>query len=347
MGISWMRFAGITVSIVLFSIAIWRLRRHSRHRTDVWLLVLSAISLLGLSLFPDLLKVPAQLLALNSIPGGRIITLLILTISVFWALLLSLRAKTAKLSEEMGKLVQTLAIKDFSDADFSVDRLILVLIPVFNERKNIEKVLPEVPFKIFNHQVRTIVIDDGSEDETSISVKRLGHNVIRLPFNQGGGAALKTGYCIAKKVGCDVIVTMDGDGQHDASEMGVLVEPILQDKADVVIGSRVLGKCEPYSLLRSIGVKLFSFFIRHLMGLNITDCSSGYRAFNPEKLYRLQLEQNQYHTAELIIDAAKHGYEIIERPIHIRSRLHDKSKKGGDLKYALSFLRSIIKTWIR
>jgi hypothetical protein len=84
-----------------------------------------------------------------------------------------------------------------------------------------------------------------------------------------------------------------------------------------------------------------------ILGTKITDCSSGYRAFSIAVLQKCYLNQDQYHTSEMIIEASKRGFRIIEKPIHINERLSGESKKGTNWKYALFFFRAILKTWIR
>ena len=208
-------------------------------------------------------------------------------------------------------------------------------------------VLPRIPRKIQHIPVKILLIDDGSSDETYNVTKQNGALVARHPTNRGGGAALKTGYDIIKKVKPLVIVTMDSDGQHSPDEISTLVEPILQDKADFVIGSRVLGSSAKYSRIRSYGIHVFSKLINIIVGTAITDCSSGFRAFNRAVLENCLLIQEQYHTAELIIEASKRGFRIQETPVNITCRLSGKSKKGRDFKYGLFFLRTILKTWLR
>ena len=140
---------------------------------------------------------------------------------------------------------------------------------------------------------------------------------------------------------------MDADGQHNPEEIGTLVGPVVTQEADFVIGSRVLGSSDKYSTIRAYGVQVFSKLINMLVGAKITDCSSGFRAFNRRVLEDCLLIEEQYHTAELIIEASKRGFRIQERPVNIAARLSGRSKKGSDYRYGLSFLLTILKTWLR
>jgi glycosyltransferase involved in cell wall biosynthesis len=191
------------------------------------------------------------------------------------------------------------------------------------------------------------VVDDGSEDDTRNVVQTCGGLVVSNPINRGGGAALRLGYDILKKTGTDICVTMDADGQHRPDDIPGLLAPILNNEADFVIGSRILGKRERDSLLRLSGVYLFGWLISLLLGQKVTDPSSGFRAFKMNRTRHLNLREDQYHTSELIIEAIKKGLRIKEVPVTILKRKYGKSKKGPNMKYALNFSRAIVKAWWR
>ena len=219
---------------------------------------------------------------------------------------------------------------------------VTILLPAFNEEQAIADTIHKI--KELYPDFEVLVIDDGSTDNTMQAAMDAGANVWPHPYNIGNGAAVKTGLRMARG---EWIVMMDADGQHDPEDIEKLVQPILSDEADFVIGSRVLGECADYSRFRMLGVHVFSRLINFIVGTNITDCSSGYRAIRGSVLDECLLLQEQYHTAEVIIEAAKRGFRITERPVTIACRLSGESKKGHDLKYGLFFLRTIIKTWLR
>jgi glycosyltransferase involved in cell wall biosynthesis len=140
---------------------------------------------------------------------------------------------------------------------------------------------------------------------------------------------------------------MDGDGQHLPEEIERLVKPILKNEADIVIGSRVLGQREKDSSIRWIGIRVFNFIINMLTGARITDCTNGFRAFRVSALEKIVLHQEQFHTAELIIDAARKGIRIDEVPVTVLRRHYGESKKGRNIAYGLNFYKTILKTWLR
>jgi glycosyltransferase involved in cell wall biosynthesis len=158
---------------------------------------------------------------------------------------------------------------------------------------------------------------------------------------------LRAGFDLAAEAGADVVVTLDADGQHDPAEMSRLVEPVIDGRADLVIGSRVLGAYEKDSHVRAAGVVVFNWMVSALTLRRITDCSNGFRAIRVPALARLDLRQRQFHTSELLLEAIKKGLRVIEVPVTIRTRAGGVSKKGPTLKYAIGFTRAILGTWLR
>jgi glycosyltransferase involved in cell wall biosynthesis len=286
--------------------------------------------------------------ALEGKQFGRLITLLIFSNFLLWAIILGLRSKNDKKSADIDLLVRHLTKKQFLK-EFQLDEIneIMVIIPALNEAENLAQILPRIPEKVNGRPLGVLVVDDMSMDNTIAVVKKHGQLVAKNLINRGGGAALRAGYDIAIEGGAKIVVTMDGDGQHLPEEIERLVVPILEDRLDIVIGSRALGKREKDSVVRWIGIHIFNFIINFLSGTHITDCSSGFRAFRVDSLQKVLLFQDQFHTAELIIDASKRGLRIGEVPITVLRRLSGESKKGKDLSYGLNFSKTVWKTWLR
>jgi len=326
-----------------------RLRADSDERgSDI---LMMAIGLTGLlvAAFPQLANIPSDLFHMKQTQGGRLITLLILSTLALWFLFMDERAKNEKLRIQFDNLVRTVARESFHPPEGapSLEGGTLILMPAMDEEENLQKVLPRIPRTIAGAPVMTLVIDDGSKDATARAAREGGAMVVSNPFNRGGGAALRLGYDIAAALRPRVLVTMDADGQHQPEELERLVAPIMEDRADIIVGSRVLGSREKDSAVRWAGVHMFNWIINALMGTRITDCSSGFRAFRLEAISGLTLVQEQYHTAELIIVASKAKLRICEEPIHISKRISGQSKKGKNLIYGFRFLRTVVKAWIR
>ncbi|MBW2529362.1 MAG: glycosyltransferase family 2 protein [Deltaproteobacteria bacterium] len=347
--LTFLRWVGIVVGLLALWHVIARLRVHASKRGGLFALLVFGLSLLLIGAFPDLANLPAQLLQLRDVPGGRVTTLLLLSTLIAWPLILRERGKLVSLKLAFEQSIRRQAQQKFEQtyADELAEGAVWILIPVLDEAENLKVLIPKIPRTLLGRPVEVIVISDGSTDDSEAVAVRAGARVLSLPINRGGGAALKTGFELAPAHGAVAVVTMDGDGQHNPSELPPLVEPILEDQADVVIGSRLLGTAESASRMRAVGVHVFNWLINALMSTKISDCSSGFRAIRTSTLARLQLTQEQYHTAELIIDAAKRGFRLLDAPITISRRHSGKSRKGKDLIYGLYFLRTIIKTWLR
>ena len=224
---------------------------------------------------------------------------------------------------------------------------IWVVIPAFNEADNVAAVLDEIPPQICGRQTRALVVVDGATDRTESIVKDLQQAAVSYAINRGGGSALRAGYDLALENGAEVVVTLDADGQHLPDEIPALVQPILDDRADLVIGSRVLGRYESDSRVRASGVVFFNWLCTILTMRRITDCSNGFRAIRADGLRRLHLRQVQFHASEMLLEALKKGLRVIEVPVTVQRRRSGASKKGPTLRYALGFTRVILGTWLR
>jgi glycosyltransferase involved in cell wall biosynthesis len=222
-----------------------------------------------------------------------------------------------------------------------------VVIPAYNEADNLPAVIGQMPYDVAGLPIVPIVVADGCTDATEATAIRLGAAVIRRDLRRGSGAAVRLGYQAALAAGASVVVTLDGDGQHDPKEMELLVEPLLAGRADMVQGSRVLGSFEIESNVRSLGVKLFARLLTTLGRTRITDPSTGYRAMTAEALRRLDLRQDQFYVSEVILDAARKGLEVVEVPITLRRRASGTTKKPTTFRYAWGFSKAIVRTWLR
>lgn len=223
----------------------------------------------------------------------------------------------------------------------------VVVIAAFDEEGAIGAVLDAVPAQACGVGVDTLVIDDGSSDRTTpVSLDHDVH-VATLERNCGHGIALRLGYELAREHGAEYIVTMDGDGEWDPADVPVVLQPLVDDEADFVIGSRVLGRDEADDTVRRAGVRMFALLVRVLTGARVTDTSSAVRALRAEVTARVRQDQVQYQTSELLIGAIAAGYRVTERPVSHRSRLAGESKKGTNVMYGFRYAGVIVRTWWR
>ena len=205
------------------------------------------------------------------------------------------------------------------------DLLISVIIPVYNEENSIKDVIKRIP----NHRnYEIILIDDGSTDKSVLKIKEIERdNIILLQHqkNLGYGAALITGF---KNATGNIIVTLDSDGQHNPEEIEKMIIPILQDKADLVIGSRYLGKCDyKVPIYTRIGEYCVKICMLTLFRQRVGNNQSGYRCFRKEILNGLNdnLFVGMGFTTEFLFECAHNKLKILEIPISLNSREHGTS----------------------
>ncbi|OPX93192.1 MAG: Undecaprenyl-phosphate mannosyltransferase [Syntrophorhabdus sp. PtaB.Bin006] len=199
-------------------------------------------------------------------------------------------------------------------------RKCLVIIPAFNEEGSIEQVVENVR----NHlpQSDIVVINDGSKDRTSEKALSCGAKVLDLPFNLGIGGAMQTGYKYAHMKGYDVAIQVDGDGQHDPKEIEKLVNALEEQNLDMVIGSRFVERSEyRVSKARRIGIVILSRVISMIVGYEVTDPTSGFRAVNRKviELFSSNYPQD-YPEPEAIVFLHRYGLSIGEVPVGMSAR---------------------------
>ena len=212
-------------------------------------------------------------------------------------------------------------------------------IPAYNEEKYIAKVV----LKAMRHVDEVIVVDDGSTDMTAEIAEKLGATVVRHPENRGYGAALATIFNEARRRSADILVILDADDQHDPDEIPKLVEPILRGEADIVIGSRFLGKTEQ-PLWRQIGVKIITWLTKkaHRLPPHITDAQSGYRAYNSKAIQHIQPQDTSMGASiDVLLQAIRQGLRIVELPIIIR--YHRDASTQNPVVHAARIIAHVMK----
>jgi len=220
------------------------------------------------------------------------------------------------------------------------DKSIYVFIPACNEERKIGEVIEGLGELDLNLKIH--VIDDGSVDGTKKSARKAGAIVVGHPVNLGQWAALRTGFAISLMERADVMVSIDADGQHDPRDLQRLVEPILNGEADIIIGSRFLNGDTPnMPKYRYAGIKVFNKLVEIMTRESLTDCLSGYKAYDMSMIRKIMpyLEENQYGALEFLIKALRHGAKVIEKPIEIKPNA--KSQKGK-LRYGYNLLRTVV-----
>ncbi len=201
------------------------------------------------------------------------------------------------------------------------NKKILIIVPAYNEEGNIAQTIKEIlSLKL---PLTVVVINDGSLDATAEEARKFKVNVISLAYNLGIGAAVQTGFKFALKEDFDIAVQVDGDGQHDVAFLEKLIEPIKNDDADIVVGSRFLAPFLGYqsSFIRRFGIHFFARLISFLVGFRITDPTSGFRAYNKKIIKSFAMDYpNDYPEPEAIVMARRFNARLVEIPVQMRKR---------------------------
>jgi glycosyltransferase involved in cell wall biosynthesis len=259
-----------------------------------------------------------------------------------------MNARSTRRRRALDELVDTVALEEFERAH-GIPTLppVAVVIAAYKERENIGSVMDELPATICDLPATAIVVIDGEEDGAAEIVRKAGHYAVIAPVNRGQGAALRLGYRVARTFGATYIVTADGDGQTDPSDLAVVLSPVVAGDADFVNGSRRLGETHNTDALRNFGVVVFGRVISTLMRTPVTDTANPVRAMRAELSGRLTLEEPQYQASELLISALASGARYAERPVTFRKRSGGTSKKGGNLLYGVRYARVLFRTFWR
>lgn len=225
----------------------------------------------------------------------------------------------------------------------------LIIVPCLNEEKNIGAVVKQVRKAL--PRAKTLVVDDGSQDQTAFLAKKAGAEVVSHPYNLGYGTALQTGYQYALENNFNYVAQLDGDGQHYPEFLPKLLQSVVSGKSDLALGSRFLGKYSyKMQFLRRLGITIFSKIIQILAGQTITDPTSGFQAMNKKvvKFYASDIYPSDFPDADVLLMALKKGFKIKE--FSVRMHPSDQSKLHSGLKpvyYAFKMFLSIFMTIIR
>ena len=225
--------------------------------------------------------------------------------------------------------------------DNSFNSKIVACIPAYNEGKYIGAVVKAA--KQWASDV--IVYDDGSTDDTRAVSEAEGATVLTNPRNRGYGFAIRFLLDHARKSDGDIIVTLDADGQHDASQIPRLIEPIVKGEVHVVIGSRFINNSDTVKvpLYRSVGIKTITRLVQLASYTNLTDAQSGFRAYSRLALADLDLfEDGMAISTEILIQAKQKGLKISEVPVTVDYKVEDSSTHNP-IRHGVEVASSVLK----
>jgi hypothetical protein len=210
----------------------------------------------------------------------------------------------------------------------------IAIVPALNEELALPGVIDEL--RAFDPGLDVVVIDDGSVDRTAAVAAAKGARVLRLPFNLGIGGAVQTGFRYAYEHGYDLAVRVDGDGQHDPGQLGLVIAPVLLGEADIAVGSRFASTGAGYrsSRTRRVGIRLLAWVVSRIVGQRVTDTTSGFQALNREGIALFARDYpHDYPEVEATVMVFRHRLRLREVPVSMRER-------GGG-RSSITALRSI------
>jgi len=218
----------------------------------------------------------------------------------------------------------------------------VAVIPAYNEESSIAKVI----LRTKRYVDEVIVCDDGSTDMTFMIAKALGAIVVRHGERRGKGEALRTLSKEVMELGPDVIVTLDGDGQHDPDEIPMLLKPIETGESDMVVGSRYVdgGKMDA-PLYRRFGLRVINFLYRKFGGVHIKDTQSGFRAYSHKAFeYLMQCNAKGYGIeGEQLVLAAGNGLRVMEVPISVNYKGSARNSKKSPLLHGADLISTLFR----
>lgn len=228
---------------------------------------------------------------------------------------------------------------------------ILAIVPAYNEEHSIAKVIEDL--KSIQLPLDILIVNDGSTDNTSIAARQTGNvKVIDLALNLGIGGAVQTGFIYACQNNYDIAIQFDGDAQHVACEIEKIVTPVISGEADVVIGSRFLENRSNYKtdFVRKLGIIIFQVVISVLNRKTITDCTSGFRAYNKKAIKLLsEYYPVDYPEPEAVILLLRNGFILKEVMVDMKQRWNGISSISlfDGVYYMIKVLLAIFMTVLR
>jgi glycosyltransferase involved in cell wall biosynthesis len=222
---------------------------------------------------------------------------------------------------------------------------LIIQIPCYNEEDTLPLTLAELPRSLPGvAEIEYMVIDDGSADRTAEVARQLGvQHVVRQKRNRGLASAFQAGLEAALAAGADLIVNTDADNQYFGPDVAVLVQPILDGRADIVVGDRGVAALEHFSAFKRVLQRFGSWVVERAAGIPIPDATSGFRAFSREAALRLTVLSEYTYTLETLIQAGARGMSVVFVPV----RTNPKTRKSRLIRSLPSFVVLQVVTILR
>jgi glycosyltransferase involved in cell wall biosynthesis len=225
---------------------------------------------------------------------------------------------------------------------------LIIQIPCLNEAETLPVVLADLPRHIPGiDRVEVLIIDDGSSDDTVGVARRHGvHHVVGFRKNQGLARAFMLGIHGCLERGADIIVNTDADNQYMAADIPKLVQPILEGRADLVIGARPIGEIQHFSPIKKLLQRFGSWVVRGVSGTEVADAPSGFRAFSREAALALNVFSNYTYTLETVIQAGQKNMKLLSVPIRVNGDLRPSRLVKSVTSYVKRSILTIFRIFI-
>lgn len=224
---------------------------------------------------------------------------------------------------------------------------VIVQIPCFNEESTLPQTLADIPRQIDGvDRVEVLVIDDGSTDGTAEVARRHGaDHVVRHARNQGLGRAFRTGLDESLRLGADIVVNTDADNQYAGSAIPALIRPILEGRAEIVVGDRRTDEVAHFSAGKKRLQKLGSRVVRGLSGTSVPDAVSGFRALSRSAALRLNIVSSFSYTIEMLIQAGKERMAVVSVPVPVNPQTRESRLFRSIPQFLLQSLKTLVRTY--
>ena len=225
---------------------------------------------------------------------------------------------------------------------------LIIQIPCYNEEASLPVALADLPKTVAGiDEVEWLIIDDGSSDNTVRVAEEHGvHHIVRHVHNQGLARAFMTGLEACTKFGADIIVNTDADNQYNAADIENLVKPILEQRAEMVIGSRPISDTQHFSTLKKLLQRMGSWVVRFVSGTAIEDAPSGFRAISRDAAAKLMVFSEYTYTLETIIQAGQKNIPVVSVPVRTNDDLRPSRLVRSMPSYVGKSMMTIIRIFI-
>ncbi len=225
---------------------------------------------------------------------------------------------------------------------------LMIQIPCYNEAQTLEMTLNDLPRQLEGIDcIEYLIVDDGSTDTTGEVARRWGvHHIVRFPQNRGLAKGFMAGLDGCLRNGADIIVNTDADNQYCAGDIAALIAPILDGKADIVIGARPIDEIENFSFIKKCLQHFGSFIIRSASGTDIPDAPSGFRALSREAALRINVINDYTYTLETIVQAGREKMAVVSVPVHIHEETRPSRLFPSMWSYVKKSIAIILRTYV-